>query len=266
MINLLQHSSNVSWAMPSNLFKVSSRSMRTSTLTGLRQRSQIEVSAISKFPRAGAFTKGILPRSSQEHPVSRLQQSVSPHSHSMSARHLHIPRVTYVTTATTPTEPIIHELFEPTSGTWQYLIADPSTSTAVIIDPVLNYDPATQVVATGAADSLLSLAQNKGYKIDRILETHAHADHLTAASYLQKRLAEQQDHKPPICIGKRIQQVQTLFGQRYGVPKEEYEGTFDKLFHDNETFTIGNLKATTMHLPGHTPDHLGYMIGGNCLP
>ncbi|KAJ5794205.1 hypothetical protein N7457_000804 [Penicillium paradoxum] len=162
-----------------------------------------------------------------------------------------------------PTEPIIHDVFEPTSGTWQYVIADPSTLTAVIIDPVLNYDPATQDLATCAADSLLSLVKKKGYKIDKILETHAHADHLTAASYLQHRLAHQQDYKPPICIGRRIEQVQRLFGQRYGVPEEEYEGIFDKLFHDNETFAIGNLKATAMHLPGHTPDHLGYMVGDN---
>ncbi|KAJ5459223.1 hypothetical protein N7530_011167 [Penicillium desertorum] len=160
-------------------------------------------------------------------------------------------------------EPVIHNVFEPTSGTWQYLIADPSTSTAVIIDPVLNYDPATQAVATHAADSLLSLIKEKGYKIDKILETHAHADHLTAASYLQKRLSQNQDHKPPICIGKRIEQVQNLFAERYGVPGEEYKGIFDKLFDDDETFTIGNLKGQAIHLPGHTPDHLGYMIGDN---
>ncbi|KAJ6190396.1 hypothetical protein N7519_000417 [Penicillium mononematosum] len=160
-------------------------------------------------------------------------------------------------------EPVIHDVFEPTSGTWQYLIADPSTSTAVIIDPVLNYDPATQVVATHAADSLLFLIKEKGYKIDKILETHAHADHLTAASYLQKRLAQNQDHKPPICIGKRIEQVQKLFAERYGVPEEEYKGIFDKLFDDDETFAIGNLKGQAIHLPGHTPDHLGYKIGDN---
>jgi glyoxylase-like metal-dependent hydrolase (beta-lactamase superfamily II) len=163
-------------------------------------------------------------------------------------------------------EPVIHNVFESTSGTWQYLIADPSTSTAVIIDPVLNYDPATQAVATHAADSLLSLIEEKGYKIDKILETHAHADHLTAASYLQKRLAQNQDHKPPICIGKRIEQVQKLFAERYGVPEEEYKGIFDKLFDDDETFTIGDLKGQAIHLPGHTPDHLGYKIGGNYPP
>ena len=96
-----------------------------------------------------------------------------------------------------------------------------------------------------------------------ILETHAHADHLTAASYLQSRLALQQGgHRPLIGIGKRIDQVQKWFGQRYGVPENEWKGMFDKLFDDDEAFEIGNLKAQAIHLPGHTPDHMGYYIGG----
>jgi glyoxylase-like metal-dependent hydrolase (beta-lactamase superfamily II) len=168
-------------------------------------------------------------------------------------------------TASTPTDPKIHNVFEPTSGTWQYIIADPTTSTAVIIDPVLNFDPATQAITTNAADSLLVLVKKENYKIEKILETHAHADHLSAASYLQSRLADQY-YRPPICIGKRIEQVQTLFARRYGVPKHEYRQVFDRLFDDNETFTIGNMTAKAIHLPGHTPDHLGYMIGGEYHP
>ncbi|GFF43298.1 probable metallo-hydrolase BURPS1710b_2304 [Aspergillus lentulus] len=162
-----------------------------------------------------------------------------------------------------PGEPTIHNVFESKTGTWQYVVADPTTSTAVIIDPVLDYDPATQVITTESADALLSLIKEKGYKVDKILETHAHADHLTAASYLQRRLAQEQGHRPPIGIGKRIGQVQKLFGQRYGIPAQEYEDVFDKLFEDDETFKIGNLTAKAIHLPGHTPDHLGYRIGDN---
>jgi glyoxylase-like metal-dependent hydrolase (beta-lactamase superfamily II) len=143
------------------------------------------------------------------------------------------------------------------------VVADPATSIAVIIDPVLDYDPATRTITTESADALLSLVKEKGYVVDRILETHAHADHLTAASYLQSRLAEEQGHRPAIGIGKRIGRVQKLFGQRYGVPADEYEGVFDKLFDDDEVFEIGELRATAMHLPGHTPDHLGYRIGDN---
>ncbi|KAF2004992.1 Metallo-hydrolase/oxidoreductase [Amniculicola lignicola CBS 123094] len=162
-----------------------------------------------------------------------------------------------------PQEPTIHSVYETKTGTWQYVVVDPSTKKAVVIDAVLDYDPATQVISTEAADGLLSLISEKGYKIEKILETHAHADHLTAASYLQKQIEQQQGYKPPICAGKRITQVQDLFGAKYGVPAQEYRGVFDKLFDDEERFEIGNLTATATHLPGHTPDHLGYIVGEN---
>ncbi|EXJ73571.1 uncharacterized protein A1O5_03332 [Cladophialophora psammophila CBS 110553] len=172
-------------------------------------------------------------------------------------------RALYSTEAPVAPEPIVHDVFETKTGTWQYVVADPSTLTAVIIDPVLDYDPATQVVTTQSADALISLVKEKGYTVDMILETHAHADHLTAASYLQNHLAQEQDQIPIIGIGKRIGAVQKLFAERYGVPADEYEGIFDRLFEDDETFNIGELKATAIHLPGHTPDHLGYKIGDN---
>ncbi|KAE8165538.1 beta-lactamase-like protein [Aspergillus tamarii] len=172
-------------------------------------------------------------------------------------------RASYSTEATATGEPTIHAVFETKTGTWQYVVSDPSTLAAVIIDPVLDYDPSNQAVTTSAADSLLSLVKEKGYKVDRILETHAHADHLTAASYLQNRLMQEYGYKPSIGIGKRIGQVQKLFGQRYAVPPDEYSVVFDTLFDDDEKFKIGNLTATAMHLPGHTPDHLGYKIGDN---
>lgn len=96
-----------------------------------------------------------------------------------------------------------------------------------------------------------------------ILETHVHADHITAASYLQARLAEAEGGKRPVIgIGKRIEQVQRLFGARYEVPEGEREGVFGKLFEDDEVFEVGDLKGMAIHLPGHTPDHLGYKIGG----
>ncbi|EXF72930.1 metallo-beta-lactamase superfamily protein [Colletotrichum fioriniae PJ7] len=161
------------------------------------------------------------------------------------------------------TQPVIHDVFESRTGTWQYIVADPATKAAVIIDPVLDYDRTTQLITTSSADELLRLVKEKGYRVLRVLETHAHADHLTAASYLQKRIAEEHGNKPQIGIGRRIGQVQDLFGQRYDVPSQERHGVFDKLFDDDETFSIGNLSATAIHLPGHTPDHLGYKIGDN---
>lgn len=170
----------------------------------------------------------------------------------------------YTTNGKSPSsEPVIHHEFEPVTGTWQYIVADPSSGRAAIIDPVLDYEPASQLITTTTADLLLSLVKEKGYIIDWILETHAHADHLTAASYIQKRLKEEQGgHKPSIAIGARIDKVQKMFAERYGVPEKEYKTVFDKLFADDETFSIGGLEASTTHLPGHTPDHLGYKIGG----
>lgn len=166
------------------------------------------------------------------------------------------------TGATTANDPTVHTLYEPRTGTWQYVVSDPSTKTAIIIDPVLDYDPTLQKITTDTVDSILSLIKEKSLRVERILETHVHADHITAASYLQNRLAKEQDHRPLICIGKRIVQVQQIFGQKYQIPAEEYEGAFDKLLDDDEIFSLGKLTVRALHLPGHTPDHMGYMIGG----
>lgn len=175
----------------------------------------------------------------------------------------HLPHTLLYYPPMTMTEPIIHACFEPNTSTWQYIVADPTTKAAVIIDPVLDFDPARSAVSTESADALLALASEKGYTIDRLLETHVHADHLTAAKYLQSRLSETAGaQKPEICIGRRIGQVQERFARRYGIAREEYEGAFDKLFDDDEVFRVGQLEAKALHLPGHTPDHMGYLIGG----
>lgn len=168
----------------------------------------------------------------------------------------------YSTASATSSEPVIHPIFEKVTGTWQYIVADPLTLCAIIIDSVLDYDPITQAISTTAADSLLCLVKENGYTIERILETHAHADHLTAAFYIQQRLLKETGQRPPVGIGKRIVQVQELFGKTYGVPKDEYQGVFDDLIDDDETFGFGQMMATALHLPGHTPDHMGYKIGG----
>lgn len=169
------------------------------------------------------------------------------------------------TASTSRKEPIIHHIFEKVTGTWQYVVADPWTLGAVIIDPVLNFNPITQAISTDTADTLLCLVKERGYTIEKILETHAHADHLTAASYIQQLLLKTTGLRPPIGIGKRIIQVQELFGKKYEIPQDEYRIVFDHLFDDNETFDIGQMNATAIHLPGHTPDHMGYKIGGKVL-
>ncbi|AEO60324.1 hypothetical protein MYCTH_2309474 [Thermothelomyces thermophilus ATCC 42464] len=179
------------------------------------------------------------------------------------------------TDTTTPQaqEPRIHSIFEPQTSTWQYIVADPATRAAVVIDPVLDYDKTTRAISTTAADALLDFIRSEGYTVSHVLETHAHADHLTAAFYLRRRLAALQGQggrpggdqgaAPAVGIGRRIGEVQGLFGKRYGVACDEYDGAFDLLLDDDQVFWIGQLPAQVMHLPGHTPDHVGYRIGDN---
>ncbi|KID74062.1 metallo-beta-lactamase domain protein, partial [Metarhizium brunneum ARSEF 3297] len=135
----------------------------------------------------------------------------------------------------------VHDIHEPNTGTWQYVVADPSTMSAAIIDSVLDFDPASASISTKSADGLLALIKDKGYKVDLILETHAHADHLTAAAYLQDQLGKSQGSRPEIGIGKRIAEVQKRFGDRYGVKKDDYENAFDRLFEDEDEFKIDNI-------------------------
>jgi glyoxylase-like metal-dependent hydrolase (beta-lactamase superfamily II) len=167
--------------------------------------------------------------------------------------------------AVEPGQPAIYPVFEKATCTWQFIVADPSTGAAVIIDPVLDFDAVNRKVTTASADELLAIVKDNGYTVERILETHAHADHLTAAAYLQRRLAQIQGLAPSIGIGKRIGKVQRLFGTRYGIPSDEWDVVFDKLFEDDEVFALGNMEATVLHLPGHTPDHIGYRIGGEAI-
>ena len=157
-----------------------------------------------------------------------------------------------------PLEPTVHPIFEPQTGTWQYIVADPVSRSAIIIDPVLDFDPSKNTISTSTADSLLALVKEKGYTVEKLVETHAHADHLTAAKYLQSKLSG----KAEVCIGKRIVEVQDRFATRYGIPRQQCEGAFDKLLEDDEIFQVGGLEVKAMWLPGHTPDHMGYMIGG----
>lgn len=160
-------------------------------------------------------------------------------------------------------QPKIETIFEPKTSTWQYIVADPETKDAVIIDSVLDYNPTTNAITTESADNLLSIVDLEGYNVVAILETHAHADHLTASKYLQRKLIRSGKPKADICIGKRIDAVQRTFAQKYGINEEEYVGVFDRLLDDDELIQLGEMTIKVLHLPGHTPDHVGYMIGSN---
>lgn len=160
-------------------------------------------------------------------------------------------------------KPDVYASFEAVTATWQYVVVDPDTRDAVVIDSVLNFNPASNQISTEAADSLLKLISEHDLNVSRILETHAHADHLTAATYLQQQLIHQGKRRPDICIGARITEVQSTFASKYGIEAPELANVFDELFQREEEFSIGNLNAKVLHLPGHTPDHVGYLIGEN---
>ncbi|KAF2625529.1 Metallo-hydrolase/oxidoreductase [Macroventuria anomochaeta] len=196
-----------------------------------------------------------LPRPRRQTPSSKMTVSQK-RRHSTQHHHSERP-------PTIPcTEPMIHPTFEPTTGTFQYIVTDPSSLASVIIDPVLDFDPCTFTIRTTSADALLTLVAEKGYNVQQILETHVHADHLSAASYLQAQLSKT-GKRPEIGIGKRIGEVQRLFGKRYGVAAKEYEVVFDKLFEDDKVVKVGGMEVKAIHLPGHTLDHMGYQIGSN---
>lgn len=196
--------------------------------------------------------------SRQRKDTTRTQRQSCPYTATTSSRH----RSTQQHSIHTAQAPHIHPIYEPSTRTFQYLVTDPSSPASIIIDPVLDYDPCASTLSTPSASALLALISAQNLSIHYILETHAHADHLSAASYLQAQLSKT-GTRPKIGIGARIHEVQKLFGARYGIPSSEYSIGFDRFFSDEEVFTVGGMQVTAMHLPGHTPDHMGYRIGAN---
>lgn len=153
--------------------------------------------------------------------------------------------------------PDIAAFHDPVTGTVSYIVADPATKAAAIIDPVLNYDGSSGRTQTTSADDMLAAVKSRGLTVTWILETHVHADHLTAAAYLQA-----QTHAK-IGIGAEITRVQKTFGTLFSVlgHVKPNAGDFDHAFKDGETFVIGSLTARVMHTPGHTPACLAYHVG-----
>ena len=154
------------------------------------------------------------------------------------------------------TQPRVHAQFDEATHTVSYVVWDPATQRAAIIDPVLDYDHRTGRVSHRSADDLLGFAAGQGLSVDWVLETHAHADHLSAAPYLKERTGA------PIGIGARITEVQRTFAPVFGLEDVSGDGReFDRLFRDGETIAIGGLQVQVMHTPGHTPACVSYRIG-----
>lgn len=146
----------------------------------------------------------------------------------------------------------IQGFHDPATGTVSYAIHDPATRHAAVIDPVLDYDAAAGRTSTRSADRLLAHLREHGLTLQWILETHAHADHLSAAPYLKREAGGL------IAIGEHIRTVQATFGRLYHQPV--VDDGFDRLLRDGETFTIGSVEATALLVPGHTPADLAYAI------
>ena len=154
------------------------------------------------------------------------------------------------------TQPRVHAQFDEATHTVSYVVWDPATRRAAIIDPVLDYDHRTGRVSHRSADDLLGFAAGQGLSVDWVLETHAHADHLSAAPYLKEKTGA------PIGIGARITEVQRTFAPVFGLEDVSGDGReFDRLFRDGETIAIGGLQVQVMHTPGHTPACVSYRIG-----
>lgn len=153
--------------------------------------------------------------------------------------------------------PEIASFFDPATFTVTHVVHDPATREAAIIDSVLDFDPASGRTATTSADAVIAHVMGHDLKVAWLLETHAHADHLSAAPYLQQKLGGQ------IAIGADIVQVQRVFGELFNAGSEfARDGSqFGHLFRDGDSFAIGALPVTVMHVPGHTPACIAYVMG-----
>jgi glyoxylase-like metal-dependent hydrolase (beta-lactamase superfamily II) len=151
----------------------------------------------------------------------------------------------------------INAFFDDPTFTVSYVVSDPETLQAAIVDSVLDYDPDSGRSGTVSADEIVAFVNKRGLKVAWHLETHAHADHLSAAPYLQKKLGGQ------IAIGEHIVTVQETFGKLFNAgPEFRRDGSqFDRLWKDGDTFGIGNLEVSVLHVPGHTPACVAYVVG-----
>ena len=153
---------------------------------------------------------------------------------------------------------LIRAFFDEATNTVSYLVWDPATKDGAVIDPVLNWDNRSGEADTASADGLIDAAAEAGVTIRWVLETHAHADHLTAAPYIKARTGA------PIGIGEHIREVQKIFRPVFDMQDLKPEGgDFDRLFKDDERFALGSLTVEVMHVPGHTPADVAYRIGGD---
>jgi len=164
--------------------------------------------------------------------------------------------------ATAALRPAVQAFFDELTCTVSYVVRDPGSNTCAVIDSVLDFDAPSGRTATRSVDALINYIKSESLSVRWLLETHAHADHLSAAPYLHARLGGQ------MAIGREILRVQQVFGKIFNAGSDfATDGSqFDHLFGDGERFQIGALQATALHVPGHTPACLAYVIGDAVFP
>ncbi|GBQ89208.1 metallo-beta-lactamase [Gluconacetobacter johannae DSM 13595] len=153
--------------------------------------------------------------------------------------------------------PVVRTFFDPATFTATHVVHDPATRQAAIIDSVLDYDPASGRTRHDSASAVLAYVRAEGLEVAWQLETHAHADHLSAAPWLQGQVGG------ALAIGADIVQVQDVFGKIFnaGTAFARDGSQFDRLFHDGERFRLGSIEAIALHVPGHTPADMAFVIG-----
>ena len=152
--------------------------------------------------------------------------------------------------------PNIRAFFDEPTNTVSYLVWNPGERRGVVIDPVLDFDPASGTVDDGSVEEILKAAEDEGVAIEWVLETHVHADHLSGAPLIKARTGAK------VAIGEHVRDVQTIFRPIFGADDMKADGSdFDRLLKDGERFEAGGLEIEVMHTPGHTPACVSYRIG-----
>ena len=154
-------------------------------------------------------------------------------------------------------EPEVKAFFDEATNTISYVVWDSTTNQAAIVDSLLDFDQASGRTMTKSADLMIAFVKEAGLKVDWIIDTHVHADHLTAAPYIKSQLGGRTG------IGEHIATVQKVFGEIFNEGQEFHtDGSqFDHLFKDGETYKVGNIDARAIHTPGHTPACMSHLIG-----
>ncbi len=153
--------------------------------------------------------------------------------------------------------PVVTGFFDNATYTISYVVADPATKACAVIDSLLDYDPASGRTNTTSADKIIDFISARALKVEWIIDTHVHADHLTAAPYIRERLGGR------MAIGDNISRVQKVFSEIFNAEQDfRVDGSqFDHLFKDGEAYAVGSIEARAIHTPGHTPACMSHLIG-----